>query len=303
MKKFVSNPWVIFASYIISVAGLINSFVIDNIILHFFVSVFLIFYLIALTFFTLFKLLSMKKIRNELEKEYYEKQVNTFYFLEDIFEEIYKKKSIIHNSCKDEDNLFVSSIENICGMIQNNIKTIFNLDFNVCFKSICVDSVISSDIDNWETQTIARSAKANYLRRIQDNSRQKLMNNTSFSSIVMKKDSTSWASYNLPELVKNMEKNGFDYKNPNENYVKFYKSTIVVPVRGDVSRIPSEIKSALIQKEKLSYHYLGFLCIDSKEVFSNEDMIFNNLIYLLIFIGNILYDICLEKLLNEYKIS
>lgn len=46
------------------------------------------------------------------------------------------------------------------------------------------------------------------------------------------------------------------YKNPNQNWEKYYIGTFVVPIRIELSRL-------FYMKEDMPYHVIGFLCLDS----------------------------------------
>ena len=141
LKDFVTNPWVVFCSYLISLAGLIVSIVEANTILQYILIVFLVIYFIVIAIIVLKKKISAQKIKNNLIQTYNEKskQFVDFYFR--LFQTIDTSITYIKNSNRDEDAFFSMTIRNFCASLKEQLKSMFDVDFNICFKSICVDSV------------------------------------------------------------------------------------------------------------------------------------------------------------------
>lgn len=67
--------------------------------------------------------------------------------------------------------------------------------------------------------------------------------------------------FSCADLRKYREKHSGEkeyYKNPNQNWEKYYVGTFVVPIRIELRRLFYKSK-----KEKVPYHVIGFLCLDS----------------------------------------
>ena len=300
LKKVVNSPWFAVSSFVISLVGLIVSIVQNNIVLQIILSVFFVSYLIVVSTVIINRFLNINKIQSKLEKQYLQRLDSDIAFVSQLIKDEISSVSVLRKSSKDEDNFFSSIMKNNCEIIQKAIREVFSLKFDVCVKSMCVDTVVDSDVSTWKTLTIARASE-NYTKRIKhDDDRQAISNNTSFLSIIAK-NNDSWAAYNIKEIINSLKEIGEEYKNPDKDYENYYKSTIVVPIRKKAKDFSNqEIKDLKID-ESCSYHYLGFLCIDSMQIFDKNDETFKRLINFIIPIGEFLYNLYFEKLLNEIR--
>lgn len=129
----------------------------------------------------------------------------------------------------------------------------------------------AEDLDylNASVYTFCRSSNSDPQRTVYDDECRKrkilICDNTDFNKIVEPAKSVS--CFYAPDLIaykKGLRKIGDDYDNTNSHWEKFYKSTIVVPIRIANQRNPNnELEN--------SYTILGFLCVDSKSTHAFEE--------------------------------
>ena len=302
MKKFVNNPYVVLFSYLITLASLIWGIFDDKLVIKIIALSFLFIYLIVITVYAFSRLITVRRILRRIFHKYALKTSAT----KDFITELIQWHSTVITDLKkmkiDDGAYFKRAMESFCRMLRGNINRVFLEDFNVCVKSICLDNISSINVEKWKTKTLARDASNLSERGVHDNQCQKVSENTSFYKII-NQNLPSWAAYDLNVVSDKLKQANDEYKNPDKNYKKYYSSTIVIPIAQKVENILPEIKSWLKIPSNASYHYLGFLCLDSKKAFvSEEDEDFKEINDLLIPIGEFLYEIYSEKLLLEMRV-
>lgn len=110
--------------------------------------------------------------------------------------------------------------------------------------------------------TFCRSKNTDKTRKANDGVHKKsikIKENTDFYDI-LDEESENTNSYfyqgNLPQYDKDLRKAGKKYRNTTEDYEKYYKGTIVVPIRVNKSHL-------YYVSENSGYDIVGFLCVDS----------------------------------------
>ncbi len=179
-------------------------------------------------------------------------------------------------SKKIEEVYFVNICRNLC----NEIKQIYNSlwgknnSVSVCIKQIITNQSIDKDWRNWEVETIARSAGTDSNRSKNDENKRLLIADNSDFFIILSPDKkygdiSLFASQNLTTIEQDFL-NYYDmkYLNSTKNFIDFYKSTIVVPIRTSKRYLNSKLQKYIVGDD--AYHLVGFLCIDTKEILSDD---------------------------------
>ena len=302
MKKFIQNPLVQFFSFVITFLSVILQIFNENehvkicaLCCGSFLVLLGVIYLIC-RYTTIIKL--SRKIKKKFINKYF--PVSNFYA--DLLHQQMTTLTQLKNRDIDDEEFFKSCILNFCQLIHDKLNQLLNIDFAVCIKSIYLKGTSSIEVNEWKTKTVARTASTNLIRRsARDNEFQLVIDNTSFLHII-KENLLSWAAFDIDVISKQLKDNGSHYKNPDQDYSRYYKSTIVIPIVRQYKNITSELKTNLNIPQNTTYHYLGFLCLDSEERFaSNEDEIFQAAINLTLPLGELLYQVFSEKILLEIR--
>lgn len=162
-----------------------------------------------------------------------------------------------------------TALDYLCELLQKNTGE----KICACIKLI-ENSGLARGIDkeNATVTTFCRSKYTDKNRKANDEilaKSVKIKDNTDFYDILDEecKDTNSYFYQgNLPQYDKDLRKAGKKYRNTTEDYQKYYKGTIVVPIRVMKSRL-------YYINENNGYDIVGFLCVDSPSVnaFRNTD--------------------------------
>jgi hypothetical protein len=124
---------------------------------------------------------------------------------------------------------------------------------SVCIKYFDIADPVIADrgLNDLLVKTMCRSANS-HPARLKTNSCERAVDNTALAKIVF----DNWDCFAQSDLYRYKEKYNEEYVNSDQNWKKYYRSTIVVPIRIKLSVTdPSH--------EKAGYDLLGFLCADS----------------------------------------
>lgn len=133
-------------------------------------------------------------------------------------------------------------------------------DISACIKYI--DGVGEVDRETATINTFVRSKKTDTKRIENDNNIDRpilVRDNTDFYSILSPNDRNRkpyFYKQNLVQYAKKAEKEGEGYNNSTNNWEKYYKATIVVPISIANKRL-------FFNSKDKCYNVIGFLCIDS----------------------------------------
>lgn len=158
----------------------------------------------------------------------------------------------------------------ICECIENFYNDLLETSTSVCLKLISSESSFDSNISNWQIETLARSAGTDPNRLKNDNEVTTIDKNTDFKIIVSEEEKFKNEDFFVSSNLYNIDNKLFEefnikYENSHQNYLRYYKSTIVVPIRAEIKNTPPELTT----NKTNMYHILGFLCIDSNETFND----------------------------------
>lgn len=302
--KIISNPFVILGSYIVSALSLVISLCVGNKIVTYIVSGCLGAYIIAITIYIIKVYFSINRYKRNLKEKYDIEAKKTtddlINYTATVLDDI--KNSTFCSLSKDRKDI-KRDLDSLCAQLVKLFKLFLGKNA-VCIKIICTDSLVNIDYDKWSTQTIARDCEEDLVeRREHDDVTQRLDENTSFYEII-KKAENCWASANLVKTKHKYEKGKMSYKNPDRNYLRYYKSTIVVPIYSQSNYMANEIREYIQNSATgVAIHVLGFLCIDSKNVFDNKNSqhIFETATKIAKIIGRTLYPVFENILIHEIR--
>lgn len=166
---------------------------------------------------------------------------------------------------KDTKIFLESALDYLCRILQNSTGQ----KISACIKVI-ENPGVATEINKEKATvvTFCRSKNTDKNRVANDNVYKKsnriikIKDNTDFYDI-LDEESENTNSYfyqgNLPQYARDLKKAKKKYKNSTEDYEKYYKGTVVVPIR---------IKKSHLHyvKEDDGYDMVGFLCVDSLSV-------------------------------------
>lgn len=178
---------------------------------------------------------------------------------------------------RDEDIsnrfFFLNLCKSICNDTQSVIASLLDDDkVSVSIKRIITDEFIDTNYLEWQVETIARCSKSDS-KRDHDKS-PKYISENSYLEIIVSPDyvDTVFVSPNLTNIANDFIKEyNKQYTNSTKNYLKYYKSTIVVPIRIEASKICSELGTL---PSSLQYYVIGFLCIDSLRTYDDSQLFY-----------------------------
>ncbi len=262
ISRFVNNPYTLLASFIFTILGTIVSIVscfINNEILAFLSLIIVILCVLILIVYIVRKWFSHKQLKAKVMQH----QTEGIMQLCDQFSQYANSIGHVSAFIKSEKGTSRASLKvhlnNVCEKIKKCFELLFQLhldeqcSFGVCIKEIKTLDVFDDDPNTWSTQTIARACENYTERSDKDDVFQKVSDNTSFFEILdikQKNYGLPWVSRNLEELKKNYEDCGKEYRNPDSRYLKYYKSTIVVPIKQKSSMSLTSLRNLarIIQK-------------------------------------------------------
>lgn len=163
----------------------------------------------------------------------------------------------------------VKSLDYVCEIISSSARA----DVSACIKVIDNEGEDGTpiDINHAKVRTFCRSSNTDGERISHDMINNvaksvKIIDNTDFYDILKGDSGSGFYQRNLLDYSKKLEEAGKIYRNTTEQYWRYYKGTIVAPIR--------------VAKERLHYvdsdddfDVIGFLCIDtlSTNVFREKD--------------------------------
>lgn len=297
LGKFVQNPYVVLFTYLLSIVSLLG--VTDNFWLNISIYVFVAVYLITLTIYIIKRYFSVKKIKSNLTKKFYSDNKDLILMLSEFCSYVVESSLKVKKKKNIDYDYFRNILKNVCSIINKIVFKITGIEFSVCIKIFSQEELLETNYDNMSTITAARESK-DYIKRSKlDNQKQLISNNTSFKTILDSGD-LLWSCPDLTQVDPNVIA-GSSYKNPDNDYRLYYNSTVVVPIRTKIENVDKSIIDYSSNSEFFGYHYLGFLCIDSEDVFNDVEVNNKGLYNVLILLGVALYPLLENYLVNEIE--
>lgn len=307
VKYIVDNPYVILATFIATFVGAIVSIVscfLGNSIWSIISSVILIISIVIIVIYAIHKWFSYNRLKSNI----IEHQGDGIHQLCEQLTQCEDSIGVFCASLRNKDSISYASLRlhlnGICEKIRKCLELIVQLyldercSFGVCIKEIKTLDILDNDISTWSTQTIARACDEYIARSNNDDTPQKISDNTSFYETLI--NNISWVSRNLEETKANYKKCGKEYRNPDPLYMQYYQSTIVVPVKQKKQYVSDVVKEYGKDKSCGNDHYLAFLCIDSKRTFPDDEL-FDVLVTFTTMCAKMLYPVLEEHLVNKIE--
>ena len=296
--SWVNSPFVTLVNIILSISGYITSLFTQSKILGYISLGVLVLYIITITIYVISRYFSSKKYKSNLKEDYNNKEQKIFDYSHQISTQIVECALKVKNQKVRDDAHFQTMIKSLCSNIRYLLNSMVNIELNVCIKKIKTDSLMDSNYIDWKTITVARCCDFDNERSKADTVPQAIIDNTSFK-MILTNNSPYWASPDLKNTKESFKKNCDTYKNPDPNYEDYYNSTIVVPICIKASDVSKKVRKLAENHANDQHHYLGFLCVDSKQTFNENSMDFKNLIKLIQIFGSSMYPIFENRLINE----
>lgn len=177
-----------------------------------------------------------------------------------------------HKLCNGSDNVELLT-EKMCSFLQTTVDSVCDVLQKYTGKDIsgCVKLIESEDpnniaitYENAIVRTVCRSDSSKAARKENLYNRpQKIIDNTDFYSILCDTSNSNKGYFYQRDLVEYDKQlkavnNGMGYRNTTLNWENYYRSTVVVPVKIDGSKLffsPNQTTQG--------YHVIAFLCFDS----------------------------------------
>lgn len=179
------------------------------------------------------------------------------------------KSARIQMLTKDTQTFLEDSLGYLCEILEKNTGE----KISACIKLIeNAGSVTNIDKDKATVITFCRSKNTDKERKANDEQEIKsisIKKNTDFYDI-LDEESTNTNSYfyqtDLLQYAKDLQKAGKEYRNTTEHYEKYYRGTIVAPIRILKKRLH-------YVNQNIGYDIIGFLCVDSLSInaFRNKE--------------------------------
>ncbi len=283
---------------ILSIAASISSMVVllyqrffnpnNTFILWFIVPLFIAFASLLIFFYISVSLQKNKEKKSEIEetrvniRQEYEKIMSNLCSSLHSYEHNVRDLICLRIAETDNAQAFYTSCSQVCNLALEAYNHLWNNKYTT---SVCIKRIINTEntaVEDWQLETIARSANTDTKRLNNENASTQpitVKGNTDFNIILnpSTKD-TLFACTDLEkinesfkEVYKDLENTGINcYINTTKNYIDYYRSTIVVPIRIAISKT----KAMANFDNKATHHVVGFLCIDNKEPFIDGDDLF-----------------------------
>ena len=235
-------------------------------------SLFLVFASIYIGF-LIYKVASYIKNYIDAKQEYIERTIEVGKYLHKFEHNIRDDMGFGDEEISNRD-FFINLCKSICNDTQSVIASLLDDDkVSVSIKKIITDEFVDTNYLEWQVETIARCSKSDP-KRDRDSS-PKYISENSYLEIIVSPDyvDTVFVSQNLINITTDFIKfYNKQYTNSTKNYLKYYKSTIVVPIRIEASKIGAELAGTL--PNNLQYYVIGFLCIDSLKTYDDSQLFY-----------------------------
>lgn len=263
--------------FVASLLTIILSLSSNNVYIKAGMAIFAFIYLSFVILYIIRTIFNTSKAREEFELDYINRNTkladamhNYYHNLRDYTSSVYATQQLTIHDIKE-------TCKNICGYIAEIYNSLFkgyldDFTISVCIKLIKPESMFDENYMDWEMETIARNPATVQQRLKKDFELVKISDNSDFQIIISEKYKDDLFSFaDMRKIEKDfLETYKTEYKNSRgKDFINFYRSTIVVPIKIDGAHISKELISHTNKREKKNI-ILGFLCIDSMKVFESS---------------------------------
>lgn len=198
-----------------------------------------------------------------------------------------------------DDSFFEQVLRNVCSDIESIYKTLWpGYRSSVCLKRIIVEPNMEQDYEKWKVETIARSSGTKQSRNKHNHKAVSILENSDFYIIISPEyEDSVFACMDLTKVKESFwKKYKKEYRNSTEKYINIYKSTIVAPIRIQVDKMNPILRKDWMNG--ISFHLVGFLCIDTETIFRGSTSEFDIGIELAKATADILYKLIENRLIG-----
>ena len=274
IDAFSKNPLVIIICNICSILSLMISLFVGNQWLTIISTLLvLIFTLFGIAYF-IHRYFAIKKAKINIEKTQLARNKEIGKLMHKFFKYLRDYNSYLYNNVNVKREEFYAKAQVLCDQIEKIFTKILDSEISVCIKLIDVECLCDNDINNWEVHTFVRSTSTAEERYRNDVKSDRIVENTDFEIILRNVGRIKQKEYfftgNLEKYISEFyEQSGEKFNNSHEDYK--YRSTIVVPIKICCNNMCQVLKEwSNKSKDDKSYHVLGFLCIDSEDIFEDK---------------------------------
>lgn len=284
MKNFLLNALSVIGS-IASIIGLFSG----NTIFKIIGIVFVVSYTMGITIFLVKRFLSIQKIHETISSEYDKRLQSLSETSRNIFDTLKNETADIRNGKGIDTASFEKVIATCCTTLNTYFDCFLGNENSVCIKRIKTETILNEDVHEWDIVTFGRSILTRKKRSTNDHQSCKVKDNTDFE-MILTGEADYFASPNLSITDQKYKQKNKIFKNSHEDFLKYYQSTIVVPIRINMARVSSKLLPHMkYTEDQHIYHVLGFLCIDSMEIYSEDSVAFASAVEQTIAFADALY--------------
>lgn len=249
----------------------------ENIIVRYILCAFILIYLFLIGIYVIKSIISISKAKMVLDKDYFIKNRKLANAMHKYYHNLRNCISSLDTSKILSYKDVVLHCQNICNYLSDFYKALFNnileeYTISVCIKIIKTESVFDENFNDWTMETIARSTSTDQKRLKADRKSIRISENSDFKIILSDEYDDELFSFSDMRNIKEdfLKTYRIPYENSRgDNFLDFYRSTIVVPIKIDGRYASKKFKlynNNIEDKDVV----LGFLCIDSMKIFETE---------------------------------
>lgn len=260
-----------------SIVTIVMVFIGENKIFKYILCGIILLYLGSLGIYVVRSIFNTSYAQIQLEREYSRRNRNVAARLHKFFHNLTNITASVStlNILKYED--IVDKYQNLCDYLAEFYKSLFNEylgenTVSVCIKLVQTEMIFDENYMAWSMETIARSASTMQTRSSIDTKPVKISENTDFQVILSDKYKDElFAICDMRNIEEDFLRTyNMRYENSRgDDFLEYYQSTIVLPIKTDGKYISEELKSKKVQGKRSII--LGFLCIDSMKAFETEE--------------------------------
>lgn len=218
----------------------------------------------VLCVFVLILLVRMRKYRDLADRRMKDTSYHfhkTSHDSRDVFFDILHSRNLKELTDNELNRIYKSQLSTILDYLCHIMKSFTEREVSACIKLISYSKTEETiDEENAELVTFCRSHNSvtdrnNYERRKPI----LLKDNTDFKDIISSENNKDYFYQgDLKQYDQDLKALGKRYENSNANWEKYYRGTVVVPIRIEFDKI--------YHTKRNPYHILGFVCVDSMHI-------------------------------------
>lgn len=266
--------------FLASIITIVMVFATENTIIRYIICIVSLCYFICLGIYIsryiVKSIFNTQHAQTELEREYFRRNTNS---ASELHKFNYNLINITSSICSLKILTYQDVVDkyiNLCDYLVEFYNSLFygylgNNKISVCIKLVKTEMIFDENYMEWSMETIARSASTDHKRSSIDSKPVKISENTDFQIILSDKYPDELFAICDMRNIKNdfFQLYNMPYQNSRgENFLEYYQSTIVIPIKSEYKYIDKDLKAENTRDN--GNFVLGFLCIDSMKAFETE---------------------------------